>query len=47
MWYVDQLLGNDSEITNYTTALLVSGRKQQQRKDISCAVRADVISSTS
>jgi hypothetical protein len=32
------LLGNDGETNNYTTA-----RKQQQRKGISCVVRAEML----
>jgi hypothetical protein len=42
MWYLDPLLGNDHEISNYITAVSPV-RKQQHRKGVSIAVRAEML----
>jgi hypothetical protein len=43
LWLVDPLLGNDLEISNYTTAVIMQRRKRQQRIGVFCAVRAKVL----
>jgi hypothetical protein len=47
LWHVDPLLGNDCEISNYTTAVTRQRSLNSNRKCFLCGPCRDVISSTS
>jgi hypothetical protein len=43
LWYVYLLLGNDSEISNYTTAVTRQWPVNSKRNGVSCAVRGEML----